>query len=338
MNRKPKLSDVAELAGVSVSTASQVMRGAGRISDDTTARVRKAADKLRYVVNERAASMRSGNNREIGFVINQIANPFNAEVISGVSDLLEDKGYLVSVLDARDDPVRQHQHLASFIRSGRAGLLWVPAFGTREDDLELLKSHRVPTVTFLRKIDARAFDHIGVANEDATATATRYLVDAGHREIAYLGGTTMTTVRSARIAGYKKTLQQFTDCDPIVWDCDDNKLAGLDQIQALRSAHPQVTAVVCNGDMVALGALLGLQRMGLRAGKDLAVVGFDDIQDAAASTPTLTTMSICPYKLGQRLAQTLLRRLESPESPIEMIEVTARLIERDSATPKPCSA
>lgn len=332
MSEKPKLSDVARLAGVSVTTASQVLRGAGRISEQTSNRVREAAAKLHYVGNEKAASMRSGSNREIGFVINQIANPFNAEVISGVSDLLEAEGFLVSILDTRDDPERQHRHLKSFIRSGRAGLLWVPAFGTRPDDEALLQSHRVPTVTFLRKLDLNIFDHVGVANQEATLVATNHLLKHGHREIAYLGGTTMNSVRKARIAGYETALLSATESTSIVWDCDDNKMAGVEAISTLLKKHPQTTAVVCNGDMVAFGAVLGLQRLGLSAGKDVSVIGFDNIQDAAESTPALTTMSICPYNLGKRLAQTLLKRLEHPSAPLESVEVTAELIERDTVS------
>jgi len=87
------------------------MRGTGRISEKTRSKVLHAAKKLHYVPDVRAASMRSGQSREIGLVINQISNPFNAEVISGVSDLMEAEGYLVSVLDTRDDPERQGRHL-----------------------------------------------------------------------------------------------------------------------------------------------------------------------------------------------------------------------------------
>lgn len=94
MSDRPTLGTVAKEAGVSVPTVSQVIRGTGRISDKTRAKVLAAVKKLHYVPDSRAASMRSGENREIGFVINQLANPFNAEVVSGVVDLLEAEGYL----------------------------------------------------------------------------------------------------------------------------------------------------------------------------------------------------------------------------------------------------
>ena len=123
MSGKPTLGTVARESGVSIPTVSQVMRGTGRISEQTRNRVLHAAKKLHYIPNSRAAGMRSGENREIGFVINQLLNPFNAEVVSGVVDLLEAEGYMVSILDTRDDAVRQSRHLEAFIRHGRGGLL-----------------------------------------------------------------------------------------------------------------------------------------------------------------------------------------------------------------------
>jgi len=181
------------------------MRGTGRISQDTRNKVLRAAKRLHYIPNSRAAAMRSGESREIGFVINQLSNPFNAEVISGVVDLLETEGFLVSTLDTRDDAARQGQQLEAFIRNGRGGLLWVPAVDTSPETVELLQAHKMPTVTFLRPISPE-FDHVGIRNADATATATRHLADLGHHNIAYFGGTEMTSVRRERIEGYRQTM------------------------------------------------------------------------------------------------------------------------------------
>ncbi len=330
MANRPTLETVAKEAGVSVPTVSQVMRGTGRISEKTRKKVLQAARKLHYVPDARAASMRSGQNREIGFVINQISNPFNAEVISGVSDLLESEGYLVSVLDARDDADRQGRHLEAFVRNGRGGLLWVPAIDTPKESFDFLMAHDLPTVTFLRRPAHGNFDHVGIRNFEATAAATNYLADLGHRNIAYLGGTAMTEVRKERIAGYLQTMSELHLPAPVVWDSPDNKLAGMNAMLDLHRDHPETTAVVCNGDMVALGACLGLIRSGLQPGRDLSVIGFDDIQDAAVATPALTTMAVSPYQLGRRLALVLLDRIREPDMPVTLSEVAAELTVRET--------
>ncbi|MEM7670938.1 MAG: LacI family DNA-binding transcriptional regulator, partial [Pseudomonadota bacterium] len=310
--RKATLATVAKEAGVSVPTVSQVMRGTGRISEKTRQEVLKAARKLNYVPDSRAASMRSGQSHEIGFVIHQIANPFNAEVISGVSDLLDSEGFLLSVLDARDDADRQSRHLDAFIRHARGGLLWVPAVETDAETIEMLRVHAIPTVTFLRRPPGSTFDHVGIRNTEATAAATAHLANLGHQRIAYLGGLAMTQVRKERIAGYEAVLRDRDLSAPVIWDSEDTKRAALESMTALHAAHPEVTAVVCNGDMVALGASLAIARMGLRPGDDFSIIGFDDIEDAAVATPPLTTMAVRPYQLGRRLARILLDRLGDP--------------------------
>jgi LacI family transcriptional regulator len=333
MADKPKLSTVASEAGVSLATVSQVLRGTGRISQATRRKVLEAAKKLNYVPDGRAASMRSGQNREIGLVIHQIANPFNAEVISGVSDLLETEGYLVSVLDSADDPAKEMRNLEAFIRSARGGLLWVPSAEIQPRTIDLLSTHRLPTVTFLRRIPDAPFDHVGIENTAATNSATNYLADLGHRHIAFLGGTGLGQVRVERIAGYSATLAERNLGEPVIWSSPDSKLSGLDAALALREQHPGVTALVCNGDMVALGACLALLRLGLTPGKDMSVIGFDDISDAAVATPPLTTLAVSPTQLGRKLARVLLDRIKEPEMPKITVTVPAKLVVRGTTGP-----
>lgn len=329
MPAKPTLETVAKEAGVSIPTVSQVMRGTGRISEQTREKVLNAARKLHYVPNQRAAAMRSGDNREIGFLINQLQNPFNAEVVGGVVDLLEAEGFLVSIADTRDDPDRQARQLNAFIRHGRGGLIWVPALDTPEDTLDLLVAQGTPTVTFLRPV-GHGLDYVGVRNAEATATATGYLADLGHRHIAYLGGTDMTHVRKERIAGYCREIASRGLGHSVVWDCADNKLAGLDAMLNLQKAHPEITAILCNGDMVALGASLAITRLGRMPGRDVSVIGFDDIQDAAVATPPLTTMSVHPHRLGRKLARVLLDRIAEPDMPATAAEMSAELVVRQT--------
>jgi len=254
----------------------------------------------------------------------------NAEVISGVSDLLEAEGYLVSVLDSQDDPVRQRRNLKAFISSSRAGLLWVPAQDTPEDTLGLLRTHRIPTVTFLRKRGFEEFDHVGIQNSAATHKATSYLADLGHRSIAYFGGVAEADVRKERIDGYRDAMEDRGLGPPVVWEASDDKLAGKNAMLTLRKAHPEVTAIVCNGDVVALGACHALRELGLTPGRDVSVIGFDDIQDASIATPPLTTLAVNPYELGRSLAKMLISRLKEPLAPKSATEMAATLIVRST--------
>lgn len=315
MSKKPTLQTVAQKAGVSVPTVSQVLRGTGRISAKTQKKVLDAAKALHYVTDGRAASMRSGQTSEIGMIIHYIANPFNAELISGVSDTLEKEGYLVSVLDSQDNVDRQQRNIEAFIRSSRGALLWVPAANTPDETLDLLKTHNLPVVTFIRGAYEGIFDHVGIQNEAATSKATQHLIDLGHTKIAYFGGLGSSETRIRRIKGYQDTLRASGLEYTLVWDAKDDKISGLEAMLDLRKKHPDVTAIVCNGDVVALGASHALRRLGETPGKDFSIVGFDDIQDATTATPPLTTIAIEPYKFGIKLAQVLIHRLTNPTSP-----------------------
>jgi LacI family transcriptional regulator len=334
MTKKPNLKTLAQAAGVSVPTASQVMRGTGRISEETRKKVLKAAERLHYVPDGRAASMRSGEKREIGMLIHRISNPFNAEVISGVSDHLEGHGYLVSVLDSRDDVKHQKRNLEAFIRSSRGGLIWVPAHETPKTTIEMLRTHSIPTVTFLRESKFGKFDHVGLENSDATYTATSHLIGLGHTNIAYFGGEPHSDVRQERILGYQTALEEAQINKSIVWDAPDNKLSGVNALNELLAKYPEITALVCNGDMIALGACFALQKIGKTPGKEISIIGFDDVQDAALATPALTTISTKPYKLGTLLAKTILDRILDPFQQSKSSKVSTKLILRDT-TGKP---
>ena len=327
------LKTLAKASGVSVATASQVIRGVGRISEHTRKRVLSTAEKMNYIPDGRAISMRSGERPEIGMIIQELANPFNAEVVSGVSDCLERHGYFVSVLDSRNDIERQKRNIKAFIRSARGGLIWVPAHNTPSKTIDLLRNHSIPTITFLRQIKGADFDHIGIKNTEGTEMATEYLIKLGHTKIAYFGGNLNSDVRKDRAEGYELSLKKHGLDWKVIWTSEDTKQSGVERLHDLISEHPDVTALVCNGDMVALGACLALQSKNLQPGKDISVIGFDNVMDAKLVTPSLTTMEVKPYNLGLILAETILRRINEKDHPQITYFNNPELIVRNSTGP-----
>ena len=334
MHKKPTLHSVAEKAGVSVATASQVLRNTGRISEDTRRRVNQAAEQLNYVRDSRAASMRSGESREIGLVIHEIANPFNAEVISGISDFLERENYLVSVLDSQNDNQREERNLKAFIAGGRSGIIWVPTADVLAQTTQLLLTNNVPTITFLNSFPGSPFDHVGIRNARATYEGTLHAIALGHKKIAYFGGVGNSYVRRERMRGYCEALTEHGLGSPIIWDCEDTKLAASEAMNQFCQAHPDITAIMCNGDRVALGACLALAHHDKIVGKDISIIGIDDITDAALSTPPLSTMAVSPIDLGRQLAKILIDRINTPDQPQVHVDVTAELVVRQT-TGKP---
>jgi len=274
--------------------------------------------------------MRSGESNEIGMVVQHIINPFNAEVISGVSGYLSEQGYFVSVLDSQLEQDKELQNLEAFVSYGRSGLIWVPTNHASNQSLEMLVQSQIPTVTFLRQVENSPFDHVGIQNKTATCAATNYLIKQGHRHIAYFGGVDYAQVRAERIAGYQQALVDHGIGGRLIWDCADSKIAGLEAAERVFKQHPEITGLVCNGDMVALGACVAVKKMGMTPGEDKSIIGFDDISDAAIADPPLSTLGICPRVLGRTLAKVLVERIRHPDLPIANTLVVAELILRGS--------
>ncbi len=333
MSQRSTIVTVAREAGVSTSTVSQVLRGSGRISEKTRKKVLKVAERLKYQRDHHAVAMRSKQFKEIGLLINQMANPFNAAVVAGVSDRLESEGYLVFPLDMRNDERRQRRYLDTLLSGARGGLLWVPTANTDKDMIELVLSRAIPTVTFLRRLSGGNFDHVGIENTAGTREATEYLLGLGHRHIGFLGGEGEIDVRMQRIAGYREAMTRHGLDNHLIWPCAETKESAVKAMPELLERHPQITAIVCSGDIVAMGATLGLSRMGLVAGKDISIVGFDGTEEAELWTPPLTTLTVNAFGLGELLAQVLLDRIEKPNSLIRSINVSARLDIRQSTGP-----
>jgi len=331
MPPRPTIRTVAAEAGVSISTVSQVIRGEGRISDDTRKKVQRAADKVNYVQNRQAAAMRSGASRDIGLLIHNIRNPFNAEVVLGVNSYLEEQGYLVFVLDALDDLARQRRYLATMLNGTPGGLLWVPATGTDQATVDWVKANSPNTVSFLRPLPGHPFDHVGIDSTLGASLATRHLLDLGHRHLAFLGGDHQSETITQRIGGYVTEMIRANISPTVVRPCEETKAAAMDATIALMKEHPQLTGIVCNCDVVAAGTTLGLARLGLEVGRDVSVTGFDGIEDAALWSPPLTTVEVDPMGIGKQLAQSLLERTLTPNAPVRTINLPVKLVTRASS-------
>lgn len=330
---RPTIHTVAQKAGVSISTVSQVLRGKGRISDDTRRKVVKVANEFGYVQDRRAAAMRSGKSQEVGLLIHNIRNPFNAEVVVGVNSYLEEQGYLVYVLDALDDPVRQRRYLQTMLAGSPAGLLWVPSMGTDRETIDLVLARSSTTVSLLRPIPNHPFDHVGIDSTYGALLATRHLLDMGHRRLAFLGGDHNSETIVQRIGGFASAMFRVGVKPEIVRSCAETKSAAMEATVDLLTGHPDITGIVCNCDVVAAGAMLGLSRLGLNVGGDVSVTGFDDIEDARLLSPPLTTVAVDPVGIGRQLASVLLERKSMGNSPVRTVNLPIKLVVRESSGP-----
>ncbi len=311
MKKRPTLKTVAEQAGVSLPAVSQAMRGVGRISETTRTKVLKAAEEVGYIPDESAVSMRTGRSNEISIIVHFMANHFNAELINGVNSVLEPKGYLLSVFDAQNDEERLERQLRTVLSRNPAGMLWVPSETVSPGLAKLIEKQNIPNVTFLRDSGLEQITNISLSNRTSTYEATKHLIALGHQHLAYIGGMPEAQTRERRLEGFYEAIQEHNLPEPLIIDSHESKTIGFELIEGIVRDYPQYTGLMFYGDELAIGACLGLQRMGLTPGREVSIIGFDDIEEATLITPALTTISVDPFHFGQELAGLLFEEMEA---------------------------
>ncbi|PWC37405.1 LacI family DNA-binding transcriptional regulator [Azospirillum sp. TSO35-2] len=324
------LTEVADHAGVSRSTVSLVLRGSPLVAADTRERVQAAIAALGYIYNRGAATLRAARTQTAGLLVCEINNPFYAELTAGVDDVLDTEGFVAFIANTAESPERQDRFLQRMREHNVDGVILCPAAGTSPDLLDRLRRWDLPFVQALRFVSARDSDYAGVDYQAGVETVTDHLVGLGHRRIAFVGGNLDHSAYAARRAGFAAAMRRHGLSDDLVLRCPLTRRAGAEVVGPLLDRPEPPTAALCYNDVLALGLLLGLEARGLRAGRDLAVTGFDDVPEAALSRPALTTVATSARQIGQEAARLLLRRIADPQGPPERIILPSRLVVRAS--------
>ena len=331
-NRRVTIADVAQAAGVSATTVSFVLQDKGRISKKTRATVRRAMNDLGYVYDRAAASLRTRTSRLVGLIIHDLANPFFAELASGVESGLAERGFLPVIGDSHEDRDRQTHLMRTMGEHGVVGFVVCSARNAIEADLGIADAFHAPCVLCVRDLHFTRFDFIGSDNRRGTRMAVEHLVESGHTRIAFVGGTRDATPRIDRFDAYRSALDRAgipVDEDLVV-DCPPTRTAGREAAATLLARRKPFTAAFCYNDVVAFGFCSGLRSRNLIAGTDVSVVGYDNVFESDAWKPALTTVETSPRTVGTEAARLLLRRLDDPQvAPITVL-LPPRLVLRDS--------
>ena len=337
MTRKPTslnvtILDVAAKAKVSKSTVSLVLKDSPLIPEETSKRVREAAAALGYVYNRRAGEMRGQSSNTIGVVINDLMNPFFAELLVGFERKLVEAGYIMLMAHTNESLERQKEVLISMREHNVAGIALCPALGTPSSLIKDVESWRIPLVVMIRTLGRGSYDFAGSDNKLGVKMATQHLLSAGHRRIGFLGGRT-GPVFEQRMGGYKTALAEagIPFDESLVFSSSPTRAGGHDTMLRMLDTKPVIPAAVCYNDLMAFGALSALGERGLRAGKDFALMGFDNVLDAEHSNPPLSTVDIQPNTLGEQAASLLLERIREPERPKQRYLAKPQLALRQSA-------
>ena len=324
--------EIAAAAGVSKSTVSLVLKGSESVHPATRERVNAAIRDLGYVYNRGAANLRRAHSNIVGMVINDLINPFFAELAVGIERSFQSAGYVPFIANTAENPVRQAEVIKVMREQGVAGLIVSAARGTPDDALDGLVAVGVPVVLAMRRLRGRRIPVVCPDYRQGVRLAVERLVELGHRRIAFLGGYADSVVRAERAEGFRAALAD-AGLDPggaVNIATSPTREGGAQALETALAQRDAPTGAVCFNDIVAFGVCLGLRRHGIQPGRGFAVIGFDDVQEAVHADPPLTTVAVDVMGLGERAAQCVLKMIETGRNTAEDHIGAVHLAVRDS--------
>jgi DNA-binding LacI/PurR family transcriptional regulator len=327
------IKDVARAARVSHPTVSRALRHSPLVNKETAERIRQIAAGMGYWPNAVARGLVTKKTRTIGVVVTTIADPFIGEIVSGIEEMANDHGYSVFLANSNADPAREIRVVQSFqqrrvdgilVASSRVGALYVPMLGQL----------KVPIVLINNQHPDEFVHSVVIDNLTASLTAVKYLIQLGHRRIAYIGDQFGFQSDTERFGGYCEalTLAGYPALPELVVHGDGKPEGGRQAMEKLLALPTPPTAVFCYNDMSAIGALREIRSQRLRVPDDISLVGFDDLFIAAYADPPLTTIRQPKQHMG-RMAMEILLKLFSDAHETTNIKVQGELVVRESTAP-----
>lgn len=328
------IKDVAKRANVATSTVTRVIQDSPKISEATKARVRKEMKALGYEPNYSAQSLASRMTQSLGIIMPEsdeaiFQNPFFLESIRGISELVNDKNYTLSIVTGRTGD----ELLARVKVMTRAGRVdgFIILYSKKEDKVvEFFHTEKIPyTVIGKPQQFISETTHVDNDNYQAAKDVAAYLIGLGHLYIAYIGGDRERTVNTERLKGYQDALQEAHL--PVTGQYIIKEPFTSAQIQALLQLPQPPTAIIVNDDIVAMTLYKTLTQLGVQVPGQISLVSFNNLMLAELMNPSLTSVDIHIYDLGYQAAKSLIEKIEDPKEPTKHIIVPHHIIERESS-------
>ncbi|NQD90575.1 LacI family DNA-binding transcriptional regulator [Paenarthrobacter sp. CM16] len=314
------MNDVARVAGVSLKTVSNVINNYEFIRPATKQRVLDAIDELGYEANLTARSLRSGKTSMIGLVLADLSIPYYAELASDIMKAAWARGYRVLVEQSGNEPEHEKAALQGQFRTLTDGLLFIPLALDAEQIIHA--AGKKPLVLLGEYVQDPRLDMVLIQNHQAAAAVTAHLLAGGRRRIAVIGAHDGDTTGSngLRLEGYKAALADAgVTYDPaLVIDCDWRRDGGAEATARLLDSGVDFDAVFGLNDALALGALHELLVRGRKVPEEIAVAGFDDIDEAKFASPSLTTVAPGRTEIAERAVELLINRIENKDAALDV--------------------
>ncbi|MEM8859849.1 MAG: LacI family DNA-binding transcriptional regulator, partial [Chloroflexota bacterium] len=327
IEEKITIHDIAQMAGVSISTVSRVLNNNTSVREESRLAVLEAVQKLNYQPNIFASGLAGGRSKTVGVITQYVASPFFDLILKGIMEEMTNSEYHPLFADGRWQPENERRSLDMFMDRMVDGLIILGGVSSESDLIGI--ANRVPLVVIGRDIKAIEENCVPLDNYGGAYKATQHLINKGHRKIVHLTGILRHEDAAQRLAGYKQAmLDHDLPIENLIIEGDFSEQSGVMAVENLLNRGPTFTAIFAANDQMAMGIRLALYRRGIRVPEEVSIIGFDDQPASAFLTPPLTTVRQPAIDIGRSAALRLLAKIRNEAEEIENFE--AKLMIRDS--------
>ncbi len=324
------MEDVAKLAKVSLITVSRAINQPDKLSPDTLSRVRKAIEACGYVPNLLAGSLASNKSRIVAAIVPTIDRSVFSETIRGLSERLARDGYQL-LLGSTGYSVDEEERLVRAFLGRRVDALVLTGTVHSPQTRRMLQDAAIPVVETWELTHDGIDMVVGFSNRQAGAAMGKYLLQRGHRVLAFVGGPEARS--EARFRGFKSAVKSQSACrlSRLQLPPSAAYAEGREAVGALLALDPDIDAIFFTNDAIAVGAIMECHRRGIRIPHDLAIAGFADLDIAAEVVPSLTSVQVRSSLIGEEAAQRVLTRLKGESEPEKVTDLGFAIVARESA-------
>ena len=331
--KRVTLHDVAHHAGVSKSTVSLVLQESSQVKNQTREKILRSIEETGYVYNRKAAGLRQIQHSDlIGILINSFVTPYSAEILNHFEQLALQNNLVPMIASNSEQLLQQERLIRLYMEHKVSGFIICPAPNTSASRLDKLWRNGFPLVQIMREVPFSQFPAVVADNHNGVLEATRHLIKLGHKKIAFVGGDEMISDYHSRLAGFMDAMSEAGLQVPegYVRPIPQSRAAGRQVLPELLAYDSKVSAIVCFSDLMAYGILSMSRELGIVVGKDLAVIGFDDLADSSLTHPALTTVRVQPEEFAINALEMLQNHIQDKQAKPERRVIPAKLIIRES--------
>jgi len=330
-NLKKTIADVAREAGVSAMTVSRALRDPDKVSAKTLVKIKAVVDRLGYVPDPAASALAAGKTNVIGVIVPSVTNNVFSDVMRGIYEASEGSKWQIQLGNSRYSPLEEEGLVRTFLSQKPAGLI-LSGIDQSEDTSKLLMGADCRIVQIM-ECGPDPFDMmVGFSHVDASAAATRHLLQAGYQRPGYIAAR-LDPRSQRRLSGFKAEAEKAGVFDPariVTTPRASTVTLGCELVADLLSRAPETDAIMCNNDDLALGALFECQRRGLRIPQDMGLCGFNDLEMMAAANPPVTSVRTFRLDMGRDAFRMLTGALAGIEPEAPVVDLGYEMIARQS--------